>query len=151
MQVLSALMDFLPLCEQIYEDSIVLQSVFTSLRQKIEKEVESEGEESEEEEEDQEGGSESECKFVYTLNCICSGLNDQLFFLVFLIFVLLCYYYPARSVKVKIRLGRKDKAVDRGKTRSRRTGRTRAKPVVSDDDSDEEPEEVAHTVQRDKL
>lgn len=50
------------LSEQIYEDSIVLQSVFTSLRQKIEKEEESEGEESEEEEEDQEEGSESECK-----------------------------------------------------------------------------------------
>lgn len=49
-------------CEQIYEDSIVLQSVFTSLRQKIEKEEESEGEESEEEEEEQEEGSESECK-----------------------------------------------------------------------------------------
>lgn len=52
------------LCEQIYEDSIVLQSVFTSLRQKIEKEEESEGEESEEEEEEQEEGSESECKHV---------------------------------------------------------------------------------------
>lgn len=45
---------------QIYEDSIVLQSVFTSLRQKIEKEEESEGEESEEEEEELEEGSESE-------------------------------------------------------------------------------------------
>lgn len=45
---------------QIYEDSIVLQSVFTSLRQKIEKEEESEGEESEEEEEEPEEGSESE-------------------------------------------------------------------------------------------
>lgn len=55
---------FLSLCEQIYEDSIVLQSVFTSLRQKIEKEEESEGEESEEEEYEQEEGSESECKFV---------------------------------------------------------------------------------------
>lgn len=50
--------------EQIYEDSIVLQSVFTSLRQKIEKEEESEGEESEEEEEELEEGSESECKRV---------------------------------------------------------------------------------------
>lgn len=51
-------------CEQIYEDSIVLQSVFTSLRQKIEKEEESDGEESEDEEEEQEEGSESECKHV---------------------------------------------------------------------------------------
>lgn len=50
------------LSEQIYEDSIVLQSVFTSLKQKIEKEEESDGEESEEEEEEQEDGSESECK-----------------------------------------------------------------------------------------
>lgn len=53
--------------EQIYEDSIVLQSVFTSLRQKIEKEEESEGEESEEEEDEQEEGSESECKIVHLL------------------------------------------------------------------------------------
>ena len=45
---------------QIYEDSIVLQSVFTSVRQKIEKEEESEGEDSEEEEEGEEEGSESE-------------------------------------------------------------------------------------------
>lgn len=49
---------------------------------------------------------------------------------------------PARSVKVKIRLGRKDKGSDRGKARSRRTGRSRAKPVVSDDDSEDEQEEV---------
>lgn len=48
----------------------------------------------------------------------------------------------ARSVKVKIRLGRKDKGGDRGKARSRRTGRSRAKPVVSDDDSEDEQEEV---------
>uniref|UniRef100_A0A8C5P8Q5 SWI/SNF related BAF chromatin remodeling complex subunit ATPase 4 n=1 Tax=Leptobrachium leishanense TaxID=445787 RepID=A0A8C5P8Q5_9ANUR len=46
----------------IYEDSIVLQSVFTSVRQKIEKEEESEGDESEDEEEVEEEGSESECK-----------------------------------------------------------------------------------------
>lgn len=45
---------------QIYEDSIVLQSVFTSVRQKVEKEEESDGEESEEEEEGEEEGSESE-------------------------------------------------------------------------------------------
>ncbi|TNN83612.1 Transcription activator BRG1 [Liparis tanakae] len=89
---------------KIYEDSIVLQSVFTSLRQKVEKEEESEGEESEEEEEDLEEGSESE-------------------------------------LKVKIRLGRKDKGGDRGKRSSRRTGRNRAKPVVSDDDSEDQPEE----------
>uniref|UniRef100_A0A668A4Y7 SWI/SNF related BAF chromatin remodeling complex subunit ATPase 4a n=1 Tax=Myripristis murdjan TaxID=586833 RepID=A0A668A4Y7_9TELE len=47
----------------IYEDSIVLQSVFTSVRQKIEKEEDSEGEESEEEEEEVDEGSESECEY----------------------------------------------------------------------------------------
>uniref|UniRef100_A0A1A8E8D8 SWI/SNF related, matrix associated, actin dependent regulator of chromatin, subfamily a, member 4 n=2 Tax=Nothobranchius kadleci TaxID=1051664 RepID=A0A1A8E8D8_NOTKA len=48
----------------IYEDSIVLQSVFTSLKQKIEKEEESDGEESEEDDEDLEDGSESESRSV---------------------------------------------------------------------------------------
>uniref|UniRef100_A0AAR2JKJ5 SWI/SNF related, matrix associated, actin dependent regulator of chromatin, subfamily a, member 4 n=1 Tax=Pygocentrus nattereri TaxID=42514 RepID=A0AAR2JKJ5_PYGNA len=48
----------------IYEDSIVLQSVFTSVRQKIEKEDDSEGDESEEEEEEAEEGSESESRSV---------------------------------------------------------------------------------------
>ncbi|XP_071002133.1 transcription activator BRG1-like [Oncorhynchus clarkii lewisi] len=99
----------------IYEDSIVLQSVFTSLRQKIEKEEDSEGEDSEEEEEDLDEGSESECE---------SSLKKG-----------------TRSVKVKIRLGRREKSSDRGKGR-RRLGRTRAKPVVSDDDTEEEQEEV---------
>uniref|UniRef100_A0A4W5P077 SWI/SNF related BAF chromatin remodeling complex subunit ATPase 4 n=1 Tax=Hucho hucho TaxID=62062 RepID=A0A4W5P077_9TELE len=47
----------------------------------------------------------------------------------------------SRSVKVKIRLGRREKSSDRGKGR-RRMGRTRAKPVVSDDDTEEEQEEV---------
>lgn len=48
----------------------------------------------------------------------------------------------ARSVKVKIKLGRKEKGLERGKGR-RRLGRgPRAKPVVSDDDSEEEQEEV---------
>lgn len=55
-------------------------------------------------------------------------------------------WFPARSVKVKIRLSRKDKGGDRGKGRSRRTGRTRAKPVVSDDDSEDEQEEVTQCV-----
>ncbi|XP_074386580.1 LOW QUALITY PROTEIN: transcription activator BRG1 [Zonotrichia albicollis] len=48
----------------IYEDSIVLQSVFTSVRQKVEKEEESDGEDSEEEEEAEEEGSESEARSV---------------------------------------------------------------------------------------
>ncbi|XP_077201015.1 SWI/SNF-related matrix-associated actin-dependent regulator of chromatin subfamily A member 2 isoform X3 [Paroedura picta] len=48
---------------QIYEDSIVLQSVFKSARQKLAKEDESE-EESNEEEEDEEDESESESKSV---------------------------------------------------------------------------------------
>ena len=63
-----------------------------------------------------------------------------------MLFVLRRVASPARSVKVKIRLGRKDKGGDRGKGRSRRTGRTRAKPVVSDDDSEDEQEEVACAV-----
>uniref|UniRef100_A0A8C5BVC1 SWI/SNF related BAF chromatin remodeling complex subunit ATPase 4a n=1 Tax=Gadus morhua TaxID=8049 RepID=A0A8C5BVC1_GADMO len=46
----------------IYEDSIVLQSVFTSVRQKIEKEEDSEGEDSEEDDDDVDDGSESECE-----------------------------------------------------------------------------------------
>lgn len=41
----------------------MLQSVFTSVRQKIEKEDESEGEESEEDEDDLDEGSESECEY----------------------------------------------------------------------------------------
>ncbi|KAL0993055.1 hypothetical protein UPYG_G00102670 [Umbra pygmaea] len=48
----------------IYEDSIVLQSVFTSVRQKIEKDDDSEGEDSEEEEEEVDEGSESESRSV---------------------------------------------------------------------------------------
>lgn len=51
---------------------------------------------------------------------------------------------PARSVKVKIKLGRKEKAQDRLKGGRRRPSRgSRAKPVVSDDDSEEEQEEVS--------
>lgn len=91
----------------IYEDSIVLQSVFTSVRQKIEKEEESEGDESEEDEEVEEEGSESE----------------------------------SRSVKVKIKLGRKEKMQERMKGRRRTSRGCRAKPVVSDDDSEEDQEE----------
>lgn len=41
----------------------MLQSVFTSVREKIEKEDDSEGEESEEEEEEPDEGSESECEY----------------------------------------------------------------------------------------
>ncbi|XP_069623239.1 transcription activator BRG1 isoform X1 [Ranitomeya imitator] len=91
----------------IYEDSIVLQSVFTSVRQKIEKEEESEGDESEEDEEAEEEGSESE----------------------------------SRSVKVKIKLGRKERMQERIKGRRRTSRGCRAKPVVSDDDSEEDQEE----------
>lgn len=46
---------------QIYEDSIVLQSVFKSARQKLAKDDESE-DESNEEEDDEDDESESECK-----------------------------------------------------------------------------------------
>lgn len=51
----------------------MLQSVFTSVRQKIEKENESEGDESEEEEEDVDEGSESECE------CHCCFCLNQSF------------------------------------------------------------------------
>ncbi|RLW05270.1 hypothetical protein DV515_00005246 [Chloebia gouldiae] len=49
---------------KIYEDSIVLQSVFKSARQKIAKEEESEDESNDDEEEDEEEESESESKSV---------------------------------------------------------------------------------------
>uniref|UniRef100_A0A3B4BCU2 Bromo domain-containing protein n=1 Tax=Periophthalmus magnuspinnatus TaxID=409849 RepID=A0A3B4BCU2_9GOBI len=62
----------------IYEDSIVLQSVFTSLRQKIEKEEESEGEDSEEDEEEQEEGSESEGETPKTSEQTCLNFNGRL-------------------------------------------------------------------------
>ncbi|XP_060711240.1 SWI/SNF related, matrix associated, actin dependent regulator of chromatin, subfamily a, member 4a isoform X5 [Hemiscyllium ocellatum] len=90
----------------IYEDSIVLQSVFTSVRQKIEKEEDSE-DDSEEGEEEEEEGSESE----------------------------------SRSVKVKIKLGRKEKSQDRVKGRKRSSRASKSKPVVSDDDTEEEVDE----------
>ncbi|XP_010143148.1 PREDICTED: probable global transcription activator SNF2L2, partial [Buceros rhinoceros silvestris] len=49
---------------QIYEDSIVLQSVFKSARQKIAKEEESEDESNDDEDDDEEEESESESKAV---------------------------------------------------------------------------------------
>ncbi|XP_075415984.1 SWI/SNF-related matrix-associated actin-dependent regulator of chromatin subfamily A member 2 isoform X4 [Tenrec ecaudatus] len=92
---------------QIYEDSIVLQSVFKSARQKIAKEEESEDESNEEEEEEDEEESESE----------------------------------AKSVKVKIKLNKKDeKGREKGKGK-KRPNRGKAKPVVSDFDSQEEQDE----------
>lgn len=46
---------------------------------------------------------------------------------------------PAKSVKVKIKLSkREERSHERGK---KRPSRVKAKPVVSDDDSDEEQEE----------
>lgn len=45
-------------------------------------------------------------------------------------------------MKVKIKLGRKEKAQERLKGRRRTSRGSRAKPVVSDDDSDDEQEEV---------
>lgn len=54
-------MPSLLLCLQIYEDSIVLQSVFKSARQKIAKEDESD-EESVDDEDEEDEESESECK-----------------------------------------------------------------------------------------
>nr|XP_057926352.1 probable global transcription activator SNF2L2 [Doryrhamphus excisus] len=85
---------------QIYEDSIVLQSVFKSARQKIAKE-----EESEEDSEDDEDEEESEAE--------------------------------AKPVWVKIKLNKEARSAERGK---KRQSRVKAKPVVSDDDSDDEPD-----------
>lgn len=48
----------------------------------------------------------------------------------------------ARSVKVKIKLSRKEKGERGGKVNRRRGRGARAKPVVSDDDSEEDQEEV---------
>lgn len=62
----------------------------------------------------------------------CCGLANLTFF----------SFPSARSVKVKIKLGRKEKAQDRMKGRRRTSRGSRAKPVVSDDDSEEEQEEV---------
>lgn len=124
---------------QIYEDSIVLQSVFTSVRQKIEKDNESEGEESEEEEEEVDEGSESECECRKSAKAhLVSAALDIVPFPNLIISV----FPAARSVKVKIKLSRKEKG-ERGSKGQRRRGRgSRAKPVVSDDDSEDEQEEV---------
>lgn len=132
------------------------------MRQKIEKEDDSEGEESEEEEEGEEEGSESECESRGGSGCrgsrwpkspqghsfsqpsrlpdtpCCEGAAFPELKAVFPSWSIL-----ARSVKVKIKLGRKEKAQDRLKGGRRRPSRgSRAKPVVSDDDSEEEQEEV---------
>ncbi|XP_023676416.1 probable global transcription activator SNF2L2 [Paramormyrops kingsleyae] len=85
---------------QIYEDSIVLQSVFRSARQKIIKEDDSEDESPYEDEEDEDSESES------------------------------------KSMRVKIKIGKKD---DRGYEKGKkRQSRIKAKPVVSDDDTEED-------------
>ncbi|XP_046871653.1 probable global transcription activator SNF2L2 isoform X2 [Hypomesus transpacificus] len=88
---------------QIYEDSIVLQSVFKSARQRIVKEEESEEDSEEEEDEDEDSENES------------------------------------TSVRVKIKLSKKDEhGGDKGK---KRQSRSKAKPVVSDDDSEDDKED----------
>ncbi|KAM8865300.1 putative global transcription activator SNF2L2 [Synchiropus picturatus] len=84
---------------QIYEDSIVLQSVFKSARQKIAKDDDSEDDS--EEDEDDEDDSETE----------------------------------AKSVRVKIKLSKESRGHDKGK---KRQCRSKAKPVVSDDDSEDD-------------
>ncbi|XP_018614758.1 putative global transcription activator SNF2L2 isoform X3 [Scleropages formosus] len=92
---------------QIYEDSIVLQSVFKSARQKIAKEDESEDESAYDDDEDED--SESECKTT------------------------------AKSMKVKIKLGKKDeRSFEKGR---KQHGRAKAKPVVSDDDTEDDQDD----------
>uniref|UniRef100_A0A8C9RP00 SWI/SNF related BAF chromatin remodeling complex subunit ATPase 2 n=1 Tax=Scleropages formosus TaxID=113540 RepID=A0A8C9RP00_SCLFO len=92
---------------QIYEDSIVLQSVFKSARQKIAKEDESEDESAYDDDEDEDSESES------------------------------------KSMKVKIKLGKKDeRSFEKGR---KQHGRAKAKPVVSDDDTeDDQDDNVVH-------
>lgn len=69
------------LIPQIYEDSIVLQSVFKSARQKIAKEEESEEESNEEEEEEEEEESESEGKpGHWFLHCLAPSHLQRCFF-----------------------------------------------------------------------
>lgn len=88
---------------QIYEDSIVLQSVFKSARQKIAKEEESDDDSDDNDEDESEAEAES------------------------------------KSVRVKIKLGkREERGHDKGK---KRQSRVKAKPVVSDEDSDDEPDD----------
>ncbi|KAK2911770.1 hypothetical protein Q8A67_003903 [Cirrhinus molitorella] len=87
---------------QIYEDSIVLQSVFKSARQKIARE---ESDDDSNDDDDDEEESEEESK----------------------------------SVKVKIKLSKRDeRCQDKGK---KRPSRGKAKPVVSDDDSEDDQED----------
>eukprot|EP00061_Rhincodon_typus_P018926 g48317.t1 len=52
----------------------------------------------------------------------------------------------SRSVKVKIKLGRKEKSQDRVKGRKRSSRASKSKPVVSDDDTEEEVDEDQGTV-----
>uniref|UniRef100_A0A8C9STT0 SWI/SNF related BAF chromatin remodeling complex subunit ATPase 2 n=1 Tax=Scleropages formosus TaxID=113540 RepID=A0A8C9STT0_SCLFO len=88
---------------QIYEDSIVLQSVFKSARQKIAKEDESEDESAYDDDEDEDSESES------------------------------------KSMKVKIKLGKKDeRSFEKGR---KQHGRAKAKPVVSDDDTEDDQDD----------
>ncbi|RXN34108.1 putative global transcription activator SNF2L2 isoform X1 [Labeo rohita] len=87
---------------QIYEDSIVLQSVFKSARQKIARE---ESDDDSNDDDDEEEESEEESK----------------------------------SVKVKIKLSKRDeRCQDKGK---KRPSRGKAKPVVSDDDSEDDQDD----------
>lgn len=53
---------------QIYEDSIVLQSVFKSARQKIAKEDESEDDSNDDDDDEDEDESESECKPLFHIS-----------------------------------------------------------------------------------
>lgn len=86
---------------------------------------------------------------VMTIFCEMQLLSEQSIWHVQLKFKLsptymhihVCLCVLARSVKVKIKLSRKEK-VERGKGR-RRTGRSwRPKPVISDEESEEDQEEV---------
>lgn len=56
----------------------------------------------------------------------------------YLTLVLFSNFCPAKSVRVKIKLGRDGRSHDKGK---KRQSRGKAKPVVSDDDSDDDQDD----------
>ncbi|XP_038842258.1 probable global transcription activator SNF2L2 isoform X3 [Salvelinus namaycush] len=100
---------------QIYEDSIVLQSVFKSARQRIVKEEESE-EDSDDDNEDDDDEEESEAESNSVRVKILLGKKES----------------GGSSI------GARHHNKDKGK---KRLSRSKAKPVVSDDDSDEDQDD----------
>lgn len=140
---------------QIYEDSIVMQSVFTNARECLEHtgQLPNQAESESEEESQEDKNSETDCKWTKNSNslpwhwlriqyqeifydahlwhilCLASDHVSKQLFVIFLT--------AKSSVKVKIKLNAKEKRKDKGKKPAKR-GRPPRKAVVSDDDDDEE-------------